>query len=338
MEGWETMGRRKPLALEIVQQRIFAVHGDIVKIVPETYRGVGKQAIFVDSDFGEWLAWPPNVFRGHGHPLRATEKTSKTCMGRYGGTTPLGSPAVRVKIEATNLERYGHKNPLGSPEVQAQRDATMLERYGAVNPQQVPEIRARMLATNVELYGAPYPLQSPEILARSEATNLERYGVKNSMQREEVKEKSRQTCLERYGVENSAQDPIIHARTTANSARVTPLIHWRTHELLQCKGSYEVAFVAWCNANQVDFDWQVAFKTPVLTPTGRQSVYFIDAYIKTGEFADTYVELKGTWNRKNGHVGKAKWEWFHETHPNSALWTGHELRLLGILNYRRKAA
>lgn len=328
------MGRRKPIAIEEVQRRVRIAHGDDVKIVPETYVGVRFKAMFEDKDFGRWEAFVTNVALGHGHKQRSAEKTAKTCMERYGSTTPLGSPKVREKIEATNVVRYGNRSSQGSPLVRAKSKATMVERYGVDNPQKIPEVRARTLATNVERYGVEHPYQSPEIMAKMGASNVEKYGVENPMQREDVKERGRQTCLERYGVENPAQSPEIYQKTLDGMHQVTKLEHWKTGETLSCHASYEAAFVEWCNKNKIDFDWQVPFKTPILTPNGRQSVYFIDAYVKSGKFANVWIELKGTFNRKNGHIGKAKWEWFHIEYPNSLLCTGDVLKQMGVLGSR----
>lgn len=332
------MGGRQPISLEEVQRRVFDAHGRTVKIVPETYLGVRFKATFEDVDYGRWETWVTNVTQGHGHAKRGREKGHQTNLMKYGSISPLGNRDVREKVEATNLERYGHKNVLGSDIIKERRDQTMIDRYGVKNPQQVPEVRSRTLATNVERLGVPHPYQSPEVLAKMEASNLERHGVKNPMQLEAVREKGRQTCLKRYGVENPAQDASINARALKNMHNVTELVHWKTGERLSCKASYEVAFVEWCNANMIDFDWQIKVVTPILTPKGKQSVYFIDARIKDGQFADTWIELKGTFNRKNGEVGKAKWEWFHETHPNSQLWTRDVLVGLGILGNRKKVA
>ena len=116
-----------------------------------------------------------------------------------------------------------------------------------------------------------------------------------------------------------------------NAKKSIVVNHWKTGENLVCVGSYELAFVIWLNENQIDFDWQIPFKTDVLTSKGKKSTYYVDAYIKTGELANTYIEIKGTFNRKNGQIGKLKWEWFHENYPNSQIWFRSDLLSRGIL-------
>jgi hypothetical protein len=97
--------------------------------------------------------------------------------------------------------------------------------------------------------------------------------------------------------------------------------HWRTGEELVCVGSYETAFIEWCNVNCIDFDWQI----PHRMPDGR--MYIIDALIKSGANAGVWVEIKGYMSG----VGLQKWTWFHAEHPNdSQLWTLTRLKELGI--------
>lgn len=97
--------------------------------------------------------------------------------------------------------------------------------------------------------------------------------------------------------------------------------HWKTGQEIICIGSYERLFVEWCNKNQIDFDWQIPHKMP----DGR--TYIIDAFIKSGEFANTWVEVKGYMFK----IAKEKWNWFSSLHSNSQLWTKPILKKNGIL-------
>jgi len=328
---------RKTIDLEEVQRRVFEVHGDAVKIVPETYVGVRFKATFVDKDYGEWISFVTNVTLGHGHPKRGHLKSQETNLKKYGSISPLGSKSVRVKIEATNLQRYGHKNVLGAgSSVLEQRDQTMLDRYGAVNPQQVSEFREKTRLTNVERYGGNAPMSSLDVQQKSKDVCMEKYGVENVWSSPAMRKQIEETCMERYGVPNPAQSPEIYQKTLDGLHKITTLVHWKTGEKLKCNASYEVAFVEWCNENKIDFDWQIAITTPILTPAGRKSVYFIDAYVKSGKFENVWIELKGTFNRKNGHIGKAKWEWFHSENPNSLLATGDVLKEMGVFQKKVK--
>lgn len=113
----------------------------------------------------------------------------------------------------------------------------------------------------------------------------------------------------------------VYSRARRSMRRAVVLQHWLTGSELICVGSYEVAFVAWCNENHIDFDWQVPHKMP----NGR--TYIVDALIKTGDYAGTWVEIKGYMSR----IGQQKWDWFHAEHPlTSQLWTQERLGELGI--------
>lgn len=116
----------------------------------------------------------------------------------------------------------------------------------------------------------------------------------------------------------------------AASRFCTVVKHWKSGEDIHCVGGYELAVVNWLNTNQIDFRWQLAFQTP----QGR--TYYVDLYVLDGTFADTYIEIKGTFERKGGHVGKEKWEWFHEKYKNSELWNRERLVELGILSAPRR--
>jgi hypothetical protein len=113
----------------------------------------------------------------------------------------------------------------------------------------------------------------------------------------------------------------VYSKARSVIRRSQKIAHWLTGEELICVGSYEFAFVNWCNANHIDFDWQISHRMP------DERQYIIDAFVKTGEFANTWVEIKG---RLFG-IGKEKWEWFHAEHPNdSQLWTNDVLNQKGI--------
>ncbi len=106
-----------------------------------------------------------------------------------------------------------------------------------------------------------------------------------------------------------------------SSHNVTWIAHWKTDKLLPCKASYEVAFVSWCNAHHIDFDWQIRH----MMPTGE--AYIIDAFIKTGDYANTYVEIKGYFRDD----ARRKWEWFKACYPNAVLWDKVRLKDVGVL-------
>lgn len=134
-------------------------------------------------------------------------------------------------------------------------------------------------------------------------------------------EKARKTCLQRYGVNHTNHLPDVMEKITRTHPRWVKRAHWKTGKQLTCMSSYEVGFVEWCAHNRIDFEWQIKH----VMPDGR--AYIVDAHILDGEFANTWVEIKG-WMRPEG---QRKWEWFHALHANSQLWTREILHLHGII-------
>jgi len=137
------------------------------------------------------------------------------------------------------------------------------------------------------------------------------------------RQKCEQTCIHKYGVSNVMMCPDILKKSRFKRNQIRQLIHWRTGECLMCRGSYETAFVNWCNYNRVDFDWQIPFKMP----SGK--TYVVDAYIKSGLHENRYIEIKGFWYDDDA---KNKWLWFKDQHPRSELWMKSDLIRVGILS------
>lgn len=198
-------------------------------------------------------------------------------------------------------------------------------KYGVDNPRQNEQIKQNCKQTCQEKYGCDNPVQSKEVQDKTKATCLKRYGHENPAHGKIAQEKIKATMLERFGVENAMQNAEIFNKNQKVRRRAKILFHWKTGEELTCVASYEIAFVNWCNQNKIDFDWQIQFETPLLTPGGKFAKYTIDAHILSGEFADTWIEIKGRENKLE------KWEWFHSTHLNSQLWNLPRLKELKIL-------
>lgn len=129
------------------------------------------------------------------------------------------------------------------------------------------------------------------------------------------------TWKQKYGVDNPFKSTVIQEKALRSGRHVTRVKHWRSGETLVCVGSYEVAFVNWCNANEIDFDWQIWHTTPW------KKRYRIDAKILSGQYADTWIEIKGYFRDDDS---KRKWEWFHANHK-SELWNQDRLKEIGIL-------
>lgn len=119
-----------------------------------------------------------------------------------------------------------------------------------------------------------------------------------------------------------ARDPAVYSKGRSVMRKSSVTLHWVSGEEIVCVGTYERAFVDWCNRNQIDFDWQIPHKMP----DGR--TYIVDAFVKSGEYAGQWIEIKGYMSE----IGQEKWSWFHGKHPHdSQLWNLPRLEELGIL-------
>lgn len=197
------------------------------------------------------------------------------------------------------------------------------EKNGFEHNFQSPEVveiaRKRCIET---LIGVNSPFKRHDVKEKIKQTHVLRHGVEHCSQIPEVKLKKIETFQKRWGVAFGLQNKEIFEKANRSRWNRTHLQHWKTCKELICTASYEKAFVEWCNANQIDFDWQIPHKMP----DGR--IYYIDAFIKTGEFASTWIEIKG-WFPENR---REKWEWFHANHlSDSQLWTQSVLRKFEIL-------
>lgn len=186
-----------------------------------------------------------------------------------------------------------------TPEVLERKKQTMIERYGIASFMSLPEVRANARQTCIERYGSPSSMGDSKVRAKKEATFIERYGT---------------TVPIAYNVD-------VIMKSCKAMSNVQTLHHWKTNARLCCRGSYEIAFINWCNTNCIDFDWQIPFEMP------DGHTYIIDAFIKDGDHANTWVEIKGYMRPK----GRQKWEWFCTGHTNAELWDMVRLQEVGVL-------
>lgn len=137
--------------------------------------------------------------------------------------------------------------------------------------------------------------------------------------------KSRNTSLKKYGTNNPQQNILIAKKQArkANYSFITK--HWKTNEEIVCVGSYEKLTIEYLNNKKIDYIWQNKMEIPNNIPIIGGLIYFIDLYFP---YQNEYAEIKG-WIDRN-KITKLKWEWFHETYPNSELWDKVKLKSLSI--------
>jgi hypothetical protein len=161
------------------------------------------------------------------------------------------------------------------------------------------------------------------------ATCLKNYGVKYPGSSQEFRNKCKETCLKKYGFSHSSQNPEISMKSASGSFKITDVVHWKSGDILKCRGSWEVKVVEYFNKYKIDFLWQASvFQIPkecLTTPKGNKTTYRPDCFLVK---ENLWIEIKG-WYKRN-ELSKNKWLWFHETYPNSEMWDKKRIKSMGI--------
>jgi len=343
----------KWVTAEELQRRVHKIHHGMVLLVESTYVKMDKKAQFIDVELGSWWTIPGNVVHSKsGHPSRRASTRRMLCLAN---SIAIANRPIEKRrwFDAEDVKKRLH------------------ETYGQiVSLDETTYVKMCAPARFIDVEFGEYWMCPHDILRGGRQKGQGFHPVRRKTQRETNKRNIDLTRVKdkllivHNGIVTLVDDTFVKMKTNATfvdntfgkwSAHPENVIrgtshpkrkmqkivkssfasfvdeHWKTGQKLFCHGSYEVAVVRWLNDHNYDFDWQVAFDTPFRTPKNKISLYFVDVLIKTGPFSNTYVEIKGTWIRKNGYVGKAKWEWFHKEHPNSQLWMKPELTRYGIL-------
>ncbi len=333
----------RSLTLEEVQRRIKKFHGDKISVIPSSYTKLGKKAQFVDKQYGMWETLAANVTSGHGHPLRAIANNKR----RYQKSLPEVIELIQkahgdtLKVDASSYVDFHSKCIFIDSEFGKWIAIPKVVIKGVQHPKRAcanAHDKVRLSTNDVierlrRVHGDIVTLiETSYVEMGVKATFVDAVHGKWSAFPSEILrgrshpnrtlEKCKATCVKHYGVSSPLQHPDILSKNMRSRRQSRVLIHWKTRQELTCVASYEVAFVNWCNYNNVDFDWQIPHKMP------GDKIYHIDARIKDGEFANTWIEIKGYMIG----IGKFKWEWFHAMHPeNSQLWNRQRLEEIGIL-------
>jgi hypothetical protein len=136
--------------------------------------------------------------------------------------------------------------------------------------------------------------------------------------------KIKATMQKRYGVNYNMQKEEFAKKAAKSMSKSTSVLHWKTAEELICVGSYENFIVDYLNQNRVEFKWQSDVFTMPNGKTYRPDLFLINE--------NKWVEIKGYFRKD----AREKWDWFHETFPNSELWDESKLTELGYKIRRNK--
>ena len=79
---------RKLTCIKYIKNKINEIHGEKIKIMEETYKGVKKKAKFIHYKYGEFESLVYSILSGHSHKKEGSNKKRDTCMKRYGVKNP----------------------------------------------------------------------------------------------------------------------------------------------------------------------------------------------------------------------------------------------------------
>lgn len=112
----EIYSKTRATPLKDVKDKVFAIHGDIVTIREETYINCTTKATFNDKIYGDWMAKPNDVIKGHGNPLRADfnrripiEEVEKRLFEKHEGNIVIDKDTyIKVSEKADFIDKdYG---------------------------------------------------------------------------------------------------------------------------------------------------------------------------------------------------------------------------------------
>lgn len=350
------------LTLGEIKQRIYQAHGNQVVLKESSFVSYRQKAIFIDADYGEFLATPKKICSGQGHRKRTAEKMEKTNLQRYGVKNPMMLDEIKQRLRKTNMERYGTGSPLENADVKEKIKKTNIERYGSENVFGSEQIKDKIKKSLLDKYGVDHPLKIDEIKDKVEKTNMERYGVKCFLQKSEimkeaslekygteypvqsdiVKDKIKKVNMERYGCENvfgckeileksiqtnlkkyGVKRPAQNLDIARKCARSQTKSIKKTH----WKTGKEVVCIASYEAAVVDYlnENKIDYKwqeTIFSMPNGK--CYIPDCYLVD---ENKWIEIKGYFRKD----AKEKWEWFSSLFRNTELWDRDKLKSMGII-------
>ena len=159
------------ISVEEVNDRVFRVHGNTIKMDPSTYAGIHTPCVFIDRDFGEWRASPGNVINGHGHKKRGylllsniqtftAEKIQEQLDVLYGDMVTLKKETyLNTYTKAIFIDKdFGEWDAIPNSVLSGH----LCYKRGSIKRQE----------TNKQRYGVPFILQNNEIALKQQKSNL----------------------------------------------------------------------------------------------------------------------------------------------------------------------
>ncbi len=334
---------------EEIVRRLRATGHDEITVDLDTYKDTHTKCRFIDSEFGEWWAYPDNVIkkksrhpkRGHAaggkkqsHTIEYVKEKLKSIFGDI------------ITIDESTYINGGQKARFLDKEY-GEFWCGVMEMIGGYIKGGHP-LRARQLISKGRLNDVEEMKSKIKEVWGDEIELLQYngYNIKSIFKHKIHGEwmasfynvinghnhpiagskKQKETMLFRYGVEKPSQSPIFADKIARSQSKIVIVKHWETNEEVICTASYEYAIVNHFNDNKIDFKSQIPFDIDIEDNIKR--VYFIDFYLPN---KDLYVEVKGFFR----DMGQKKWNKFHAMYPNSEVWFLEDIkRITGKTEYR----
>lgn len=295
-----------------------------------TYQGFSNKCKFIDSEYGEWIAYCRDVvLRNQSHRKRA----NKNIQEKH-----------RIPIEKIKEKLFLVHGDLvlidESTYIDVRKDARFIDKeYGEfwAAPYYIYTYKARHPIVGKQTQGGARNSETyiknrlKEIYGDEVIIDWDTYKTMNvkakfihskhgewwatpsnvlrghSHKKDRVK-KTRETFLKKYGVPNAMQNREVLLKSIKSKRQKVILIHWKTQKEVLCNCSYEYAVINKLNELKIDYEIQIQFHLEELN-----CKYFMDLYVKDWNL---YVEIKG----RPYEDGILKFETFHKKYPNSEIW------------------
>ena len=122
------------------------------------------------------------------------EKFKKTCLDKFGETSPMKNIDVMNKSIKTNIFRYNNKTPLLNKYVKDKIKKTKILKYGDVNYNN----REKFKKTCLDKFGETSPIKNINVMNKLIKTNLIKYGVENVFQSKLIIKKIKEINNKRF--------------------------------------------------------------------------------------------------------------------------------------------
>jgi len=299
-----------------------------VTIVEDTFVNSITKCWFIDREHGKWFTSSRGVLKGHCHP--------KTVGQRIRNSKLIGVENFMIRLK----KKHGEKFLLVKETyVEMGEPATFID-----------EIFGEWITTPSNILNAKgHPKQCNNLIAEANKLSIDvvnerifqAHGNQVFLIQDSYRNgNSKATFFDQefgewnaivYKVASGQSHPRRRHLKAAKVQKSFPVVkHWKTQNECISASSYEYATLCWLNLNQIDFDWQVPVLTKVLTPGGKESIYYVDLFIKDGLFKDSFVEIKGYWGPGKNR-SREKFDWLKANYLRVELWMKNDLKKLGIL-------